>query len=148
MPSKTHSILGTSFSLISGVLFGIGLILAGMANPQKVLGFLDIAGSWDPSLGFVMAGALVVSGVGFCVAKQRKKTVFNEHIELSNVSSIDKRLVLGSLAFGCGWGFSGICPGAVLVLIGMGSNKGFIFFIALIAGFTIYELITKAKKNT
>ena len=148
MPSKTHSILGTSFSLISGVLFGIGLILAGMANPHKVLGFLDIAGSWDPSLGFVMAGALVVSGVGFYVAKQRKKTVFNEHIELSNVSSIDKRLVLGSLAFGCGWGFSGICPGAVLVLIGMGSNKGFIFFIALIAGFTIYELITKAKKNT
>ena len=148
MSSKTHSILGTSFSLISGVLFGIGLILAGMANPEKVLGFLDIAGSWDPSLGFVMAGALAVSGLAFYIAKKRKQTFFNESIELSNVSSIDKRLVLGSLAFGCGWGLSGICPGAALVLIGIVSNKGFVFFIALIVGFTIYELITNAKKNT
>lgn len=147
MPTKYFAILASLLSLLSGLLFGIGLIYAGMSNPVKVLAFLDIAGHWDPSLAFVMVGALVVSGVGFYLAKKRHKTYFNTPIDLPSTSLIDKRLVIGSIIFGVGWGIAGICPGPALVLVGAGNDKGFVFFISILIGFAIFELIDNGNSD-
>jgi uncharacterized membrane protein YedE/YeeE len=145
MPFKHFAMLAPLFSLLSGLLFGVGLIYAGMSNPAKVLAFLDIAGHWDPSLAFVMAGALIVSVVGFYLAKKRRETFLNTPIDLPSASVIDKRLVIGSIIFGVGWGIAGICPGPALVLVGAGNDKGFVFFISIIIGFAIFELIDNSK---
>ncbi|HEY3301145.1 MAG TPA: YeeE/YedE family protein [Methylophilaceae bacterium] len=145
MSSKHSAILAPLFSLLSGLLFGVGLIYAGMSNPAKVLAFLDIAGNWDPSLAFVMAGALAVSVAAFYLAKKRRETFLNTPIDLPSTSVIDRRLVIGSIIFGVGWGIAGICPGPALVLVGAGNDKGFVFFIAMLIGFAMFELISKRK---
>jgi len=135
------------FSLLSGLIFGIGLILAGMANPAKVLAFLDVAGLWDPSLGLVMAGAIGVGLIAFAIAKRRKLSYLGFSIQLPTNRVIDKRLVLGSMAFGIGWGLVGICPAPAFVLLGVGSSKGIIFVIAMIIGMGIYELLESFGKS-
>jgi uncharacterized membrane protein YedE/YeeE len=147
MKNHISNTAALTFSLLSGLIFGIGLILAGMANPAKVLAFLDIAGLWDPSLGLVMAGAIGVGLVAFAVAKRRNLSYLGFSIQLPTNRIIDKRLVLGSLAFGVGWGLVGICPAPAFVLLGVGSSKGIIFVIAMVIGMGIYELLESFKKS-
>ena len=132
-------------ALVSGFIFGLGLILAGMANPGKVLAFLDIAGAWDPSLAFVMGGAAGVASLAFVMARKRNRSYLGFAISLPASSVIDKRLVLGSLAFGIGWGMAGICPGPALVLLGSGSGKGIIFVAAMLLGMGIFEILERTR---
>lgn len=136
MSNQTKSI---SLAFVSGLVFGLGLILAGMANPAKVLGFLDIAGLWDPSLAFVMGGAISIGLIAFMIAKKRTISFLGLPIGLPSSTTLDKRLVLGSLAFGLGWGLAGICPGPSLVLIGAGEVKGIVFGISMALGFLVFE---------
>ena len=117
---------------ISGSIFGIGLIISGMSNPQKVLSFLDIFGNWDPSLMFVMIGAISITGIYFTAIKKK-----------STKLSIDKKLVVGSSIFGIGWGLVGICPGPAIVVVGSANIKGIIFFIALLIGMFLQNKIIK-----
>ena len=148
MKNHISNTAALTFSLFSGLIFGIGLILAGMANPAKVLAFLDIAGLWDPSLGLVMAGAIGVGLIAFAIAKKRNLSYLGFSIQLPTNRIIDKRLVLGSLAFGVGWGLVGICPAPAFVLLGAGSIKGIIFTIAMIIGMGIYELLESFGKSS
>ncbi|MAO50479.1 MAG: hypothetical protein CML16_06345 [Pusillimonas sp.] len=124
-----------------GLVFGFGLILSGMSDPSKVLGFLDIAGLWDPSLAFVMGGAILIGVVAFTVARKRTTTFFGNTLKMPASTDIDKRLVIGSLTFGVGWGLAGYCPGPALVSLGSGQPKALIFVAAMLAGMAIYELI-------
>lgn len=135
------------FSLLSGLIFGLGLILAGMANPAKVLAFLDLAGWWDPSLGLVMGGAIAVGALAFAIAKKRPHSYLGFAIQLPTSRIIDIRLILGSLTFGIGWGLVGICPAPAFVLIGSGSDKGLVFTLFMIIGMAIFELLENFKKS-
>jgi len=126
-----------------GLLFGIGLIVSGMSDPFKVIGFLDIAGAWDPSLAFVMMGAVVVGLVGFRVAGRRKQSVLGGPMRLPAQRALDRRLVLGSFAFGVGWGLAGFCPGPAFVALGAGYAKAALFVGAMLAGMALYEVIER-----
>jgi len=132
-------------ALLSGLLFGFGLILSGMANPAKVLGFLDLAGPWDPSLVFVMVGAIVVGLFAFFFAYRRTLSLLGGNMQLPKAGKVDRRLVAGSLIFGAGWGIAGICPGPALVAIGMGETKALVFGAAMLAGMLIFELLENGK---
>jgi hypothetical protein len=121
----------------AGLVFGIGLILSGMTDPGKVIGFLDLAGSWDPSLGFVMAGAIAVGFVAFRAAGRRAKTFLGGAMHLPHARDIDNRLVGGSVLFGIGWGLAGFCPGPALVSFGAGQEKAAIFVAAMLGGMLI-----------
>lgn len=131
----------TLTAFISGLLFGLGLLLAGMANPAKVQDFLDITGAWDPSLAFVMLGAIVIGWIAFNIAAKRENSLLNLTMHLPTAKHLDKRLMLGSTAFGVGWGLAGICPGPALVLVGAGNTKGMLFALAMIVGMVIFELV-------
>nr|WP_315219044.1 YeeE/YedE family protein [uncultured Duganella sp.] len=126
-------------ALLAGLIFGLGLILSGMANPAKVLGFLDLAGAWDPSLMFVMGGAIGVAFVGFAAAARRKVTPTGEPINLPTARQIDRPLVIGALTFGIGWGIAGFCPGPALVGVGMLEPKALLFVLAMLAGMGLFE---------
>jgi uncharacterized membrane protein YedE/YeeE len=128
------------FALLAGLVFGIGLILSGMTDPSKVIGFLDLAGDWDPSLGFVMGGAVAVGVIAFRLAGSRQQSLLGEVMHLPTARHIDRRLVLGGLAFGVGWGLAGFCPGPALVSLATGSSQALIFVIAMLAGMAIFEL--------
>jgi len=132
-------------ALVSGLIFGWGLILAGMANPEKVLAFLDIAGAWDPSLALVMGGAVAVASLAFALARRRRRSYLGLPMNLPVSRVIDKRLVLGSLAFGMGWGMAGICPGPALVLLGSGSGKGIVFVAAMLLGMGVFEVLERIR---
>jgi uncharacterized membrane protein YedE/YeeE len=132
---------------LAGLLLGAGLILSGMANPAKVIGFLDVAGPWDPSLGLVMGGGLVVGSIGFALLKKQPKTLMGEPLNLPTSRKIDLRLILGSVLFGIGWGITGICPGPGLVLLGAGIPEGVIYVASLLAGMTLYSLIEKVRHS-
>lgn len=131
------------FALISGVVFGIGLIIAGMANPAKVLGFLDLAGLWDPSLALVMGGAIAVGSVAFALARKRTVSFLGLPLQLPTASQIDHRLIGGSVLFGVGWGLAGICPGPGLVLLGSGESQGVVFVVAMLIGMGLFELMER-----
>lgn len=133
------------FAFASGLVFGLGLILAGMANPAKVLGFLDVAGLWDPSLAFVMAGAILIGLFTFLVAKKRTQSFLGLPMQLPTNQLIDKRLIFGSALFGIGWGFAGICPGPGIVLFGAGVEKGLVFVFALVLGVLIFRGIDRSR---
>ena len=135
-------------SLFAGLVFGLGLIVSGMANPAKVLGFLDLAGPWDPSLAFVMAGAIAVAAVAFASAKKRTVSVLGAGMKLSTSRDIDRRLVIGSVLFGIGWGVAGFCPGPGLVALGMGEIKALVFVVAMLVGMGIFELLERRKQAT
>lgn len=122
---------------LAGLLFGIGLMVSGMANPAKVLGFLDLAGSWDPSLALVMAGAVAVGIVAFFIARQRVVSFLGAPMKLPASRDIDRRLIGGSLLFGVGWGLAGFCPGPGLVALGMGEVKALVFVVAMLAGMAL-----------
>lgn len=125
-----------------GLLFGIGLIISGMTNPAKVIGFLNISGDWDPSLMFVMGGAVVIGFFGFRVAKTRRESLFGRVISLNDFKSIDARLIVGAAIFGAGWGLSGFCPGPAIASLGTGEWKALLFAFAMAIGMglqTLYE---------
>lgn len=126
---------------VVGLLFGIGLILSGMVDPGKVIGFLDLAGPWDPSLAFVMGGAILVGVFAFAVAQKRTTSFLGDVMRLPTASAIDRRLVVGGLLFGAGWGLAGFCPGPALVSLGAGQPKAAVFVIAMLAGMAVFELL-------
>lgn len=133
-------------SLLAGLVFGLGLIVSGMANPAKVLGFLDLAGSWDPSLAFVMAGAIAVGAVAFAVANRRAVSFLGAEMRLPSARHIDRRLVLGGVLFGIGWGVAGFCPGPALVSLGMGEIKALVFVAAMLVGMGAFEFFERRKR--
>ena len=128
-----------------GLVFGLGLIISGMTDPGKVLGFLDLAGLWDPSLAFVMGGAILVGVFAFAVARKRTTSVLGGAMQLPTARHIDRRLVLGSLLFGVGWGIAGFCPGPAIVSLGAGEPKAVVFVLAMLAGMGIFEWLEGRK---
>ena len=146
MGVKMKKRLSYPAALVSGLIFGLGLILAGMANPAKVLAFLDITSLWDPSLGLVMGGAIAVGFVAFKIAGKRTSSFLGLPMNIPSSRIIDKRLVIGALIFGIGWGLVGICPAPAFVLLGTGSLKGVVFLIAMLAGMGLFELFDNKKK--
>jgi uncharacterized protein len=132
-------------SFLAGLVFGLGLILSGMANPAKVLSFLDL-GHWDPSLAFVMLGAIAVGAPAFRVARRRAASFLGASMRLPSARDIDRRLVLGSVLFGIGWGVAGFCPGPALVALGMGEAKALVFVSAMTGGMGIFELLERRKR--
>ena len=130
-------------ALFAGLVFGLGLIVSGMGNPSKVLGFLDLAGRWDPSLAVVMAGALLVAAPAFALARRRQASLLGEPMRLPAAGAIDRRLALGALAFGAGWGLAGYCPGPALVSLAAGGAKPWIFTLSMLAGMVLFEWLER-----
>ena len=122
-----------------GLVFGLGLLLSGMTDPGKVQGFLDLAGAWDPSLAFVMGGAVLVGLGAFALARRRTQTFLGGALQLPKSAEIDRRLLAGALLFGAGWGLAGFCPGPALVTAAMLEPKALLFVAAMLAGMALYE---------
>jgi uncharacterized membrane protein YedE/YeeE len=120
-----------------GVLFGLGLIISGMSNPQKILNFLDVTGNWDPSLIFVMGGAVIVGLRGFYLTSKRTQSFFDGALQIPRRRDISRSLVIGSLIFGAGWGIAGFCPGPAIVALGAGHIKALVFVLAMLAGMAL-----------
>jgi uncharacterized protein len=135
------------FAFVAGLVFGLGLIIAGMANPAKILGFLDVAGNWDPSLAFVMAGAIAVGLVAFAMARRRTSSALGLPMQLSTARAIDARLVGGSLLFGVGWGLAGFCPGPAIVALGAGYVKAGVFVVAMLIGMGAVDGIERHRRR-
>ena len=133
-------------ALLAGLVFGVGLMLSGMANPAKVLGFLDLSGQWDPSLALVMGGAVAVAAVVFALTRKRKTALLGTELKLPTARHIDQRLVVGSLVFGAGWGIAGFCPGPALVVLAMGEGKALVFVRAMRAGMGFFALFESASR--
>ena len=135
-------------SLVSGIIFGIGLVISEMINPEKVLGFLDLFGNWDPSLAFVMIGALLVSSPLFHLIKKKEKPICGVSFNIPNNKEINKKLVLGSAIFGAGWGLGGLCPGPAISSIALINFYSISFVIAMFVGFylaKLFESTTQAR---
>jgi uncharacterized membrane protein YedE/YeeE len=135
-------------AFLAGLVFGLGLILSGMANPAKVLAFLDLAGAWDPSLAFVMVGAISVGIFAFAIARSRTVSYLGLDMNLPTARRIDRRLLGGSILFGIGWGVAGFCPGPGLVAMAMGEVKAFVFVAAMLAGMGMFELLEGRAKQS
>lgn len=133
--------MGILANFLLGLLFGIGLIVSGMADPAKVLGFLDPLGRWDPSLAFVMAGAVLVAFVGYRLAFRRGRPLLAPSFQLPTRTYIDQRLVVGAGLFGIGWGLGGFCPGPALVSLGLGSPGVLVFVPAMLLGMWAARLV-------
>ncbi len=145
--TKQSSIAVNIIALISGSLFATGLVVSGMVNPQKVLNFLDVAGNWDPSLAFVMAGALAVFGIGYAfVVKKQKTPVCNSEFHILTNKVIDKKLVSGALLFGIGWGLVGLCPGPVLANFSLMQINIIAFIVAMIVGLKLAQWFEKKRE--
>ncbi len=129
-------------SYLTGLIFGIGISLSGMANPAKVLNFFDFAGSWDPSLAFVMGGALAVTALGYRFVLRAPGPLLETRFLIPTKTDLDARLVGGSALFGIGWGMAGFCPGGALPALGTGNGHVFLFVAAVIAGIWIARLLT------
>ncbi len=128
-------------ALVSGLLFGMGMVISGMADPQKVVGFLDVAGAWDPSLAFVMGGALMVfTPMYHLVIKPKQQPIMANEFCVSSVKKVDNRLVTGAAIFGIGWGVAGICPGPLVASLGSGNSDTFVFFVAMMLGFALVNV--------
>lgn len=138
-------------SLIVGLIFGIGLVVSGMANPAKTLGFLDIASLWDPSLALVMGSAISVGAFAFAFARRMPRSFTATPMQLPEARHIDRRLIFGSIVFGVGWGLAGFCPGAAVVALGAGAPKALLFSSMMVVGMLVYETLQprpKAIKNS
>lgn len=138
----------TLVAAICGLVFGAGLAISGMTNPAKVLGFLDVAGRWDPTLAFVMGGALAVSAVGFAVAGRSARPWFAEAFSLPARRDIDRELFLGAALFGVGWGLVGLCPGPALASLWRASSEVFLFVGAMIVGVLLHRLPAHRRPTT
>jgi len=127
-------------ALSCGTIFGIGLVISQMINPAKVLGFLNVFGEWDPSLAFVMIGALIVSSPLFHLFKKKEKPIFSESFSISQNKEIDKKLIIGSILFGAGWGLAGLCPGPAISSIALFNVSSITFVTAMFVGFYVTKL--------
>ena len=125
--------------LLAGLLFGFGLLVSGMTDPVKVQGFLDIFGAWDISLALVMGGGLVVAFFGVRLAKRQQTSWIGTLIEMPSKTVINKKLLIGAMLFGIGWGLVGICPGPGIVLLGTGQWQAYVFIPAMIIGMMVYQ---------
>lgn len=130
--------MNTVAAFAAGLVFGVGLMLSGMTDPGKVIGFLDLTGNWDPSLAFVMAGAIAVGFFAFAAARRRAQSVLGAVMQLPQWRDIDARLVGGSVVFGVGWGLAGFCPGPALVSLASGEAKAALFVAAMLGGMALY----------
>jgi uncharacterized membrane protein YedE/YeeE len=128
-------------SLVSGIVFGVGLVISEMINPEKVLGFLDLFGNWDPSLAFVMIGALIVSSPLFHIIKNKEKPLFAEKFNYSNNKKVNNRLIVGSALFGAGWGLGGLCPGPAISSIALININSITFVFAMFFGFYLVKFL-------
>ena len=128
-------------SLISGIIFGVGLVISEMINPEKVLGFLDLFGNWDPSLAFVMIGAFIVSSPLFHIIKNKEKPLFAEKFNYSNNKEVNNRLIVGSTLFGAGWGLGGLCPGPAISSIALININSITFVFAMFFGFYLVKFL-------
>lgn len=134
-------------AFVTGLLFGIGLILSGMTNPAKVQGFLDLFGQWDPSLALVMGGAIMVGLFAFSRGRRMQRSLLDVPMYALEKRHIDRRLVLGSLAFGVGWGLGGFCPGPAIVWLGTGDSRTAVFVLAMAGGMALFELLQPRAKT-
>jgi len=132
-------------AFLAGLLFGIGLLLAGMANPAKVLSFLDLAGLWDPSLALVMGGAIVSALIPFSWARRQTQSLLGAPMQLPQKRELDSRLIGGSLLFGIGWGIAGICPGPALAILLSGHWQVVVFVLAMLAGMLLFNLLESRR---
>ncbi len=130
-----------------GLLFGWGLLISGMTDPGKVMGFLDLAGLWDPSLAFVMGGAIAVGFFAFAAARRRTANLLGGALHLPTASDLDKPLVVGSLLFGAGWGLAGFCPGPAIVSMAAGQSKALVFVLAMVAGMIVFEFTQRLGRR-
>ncbi len=130
-------------ALLAGLVFGLGLILSGMTDPAKVIGFLDLAGNWDPSLGLVMGGAVLVGLVTFRFSVRRTKAFLGDAMHIPTARQIDRRLVLGGITFGVGWGLAGYCPGPALASLASGGFQALLFVAAMLTGMGLFALLEK-----
>jgi len=130
------------FALITGLVFGTGIAISGMMDPAKVLNFFDLAGTWDPSLAFVMGGALVITFFGYRLAWKRNTPLFGGQFQVPTSTNIDMKLVGGSALFGIGWGIAGFCPGAAIPALGTGRWEVALFLVAVVAGFYARRLLS------
>jgi len=132
-----------SLSLMVGILFGAGLTISGMTKPQKVIDFLDFFGSWDPSLAFVMIGAIAVNIVGYRLIMRKPSPIFASEFKVPHKSSLDKKLIMGSILFGIGWGLAGYCPGPALTSLVSLNENTLVFVAAMVAGMFAFEFYQK-----
>jgi uncharacterized membrane protein YedE/YeeE len=139
-----NQVIMTSFAF--GLIFGAGLVISGMADPNLVKAFLDIAGAWNPALALVMGGAILIAAPCFWLARRRERSLIGLPINLPDAQRIDAKLLTGAALFGIGWGLSGICPGPSLVLLGYGARGAFVFVLALIIGAQIAARLGKTAK--
>ncbi len=130
-----------------GILFGVGLTIAQMVNPAKVLSFLDLAGNWDPSLAFVMGGGAGVAAIGYRLVLRRPRPVLAEMFQVPTRTDLDARLIIGGGLFGIGWGIAGLCPGPALAVLAFGRSEAMIFVLAMISGFALFELYDRVLMN-
>ena len=138
-----HNLFHRISEFAVGLLFGLGLMLSGMTDPGKVIGFLDLAGSWDPSLALVMGGAIAVGFFAFALAKKRTSNFLGGMLRLPTNSQIDRPLIIGSLLFGAGWGWAGFCPGPAVVSMAYGQPKALVFVVAMVIGMLGFELMDR-----
>ncbi len=136
------------FAAIAGLVFGLGLLISGMASPEKVLGFLDLAGPWDPSLALVMGGAIAVGLLGFALVRKRSTSVLGEPMQMPTRKDIDAPLVVGASLFGIGWGLAGYCPGPALVGVTAGIPSALIFTVAMLAGMIAFGWWQASKSKS
>ncbi len=135
-------------AFVIGILFSLGLILSGMVNPAKVLGFLDILGDWDASLAFVMGGAVIVNFIGYRIITQRPHPIFESAFAIPTRRDIDMNLVLGSSLFGIGWGLVGLCPGPAITSLGVAPGQTATFVVAMLVGMSVTRLVQAGGVGT
>ena len=134
------------YAFAAGLIFGLGLLISGLADPARVLGFLDLAGLWNPTLAFVMGGAVLATSIGYALLRRRTASLSGEPMRWPQASRLDGRLAGGSLTFGVGWGLAGFCPGPALVAAAAGIGEAAVFTVAMIAGMGIHAFITRGKR--
>ncbi|MGE8941962.1 DUF6691 family protein [Leptospira interrogans] len=132
-------------NFVIGLIFGLGLVVSGMSNPAKVLNFLDLAGYWDPSLAFVMGGAVIVAFIGYRIVLQRNAPIFDTKFHVPTRTDVDTRLIVGPALFGIGWGLGGFCPGPALTAIGLGAPGTLIFVPAMLVGMWVARLMAERR---
>ena len=133
--------MSIAVSFVVGLVFGLGIMISGMANPAKVMNFFDVAGSWDPSLAFVMGGALVTTFLGYRLVLGRKAPLLASHFQLPTNRKIDFQLVSGAAIFGVGWGIAGFCPGGAIPALGTGKSEVLVFVVALVVGLLVTRTV-------
>lgn len=143
--SQNTSVFSNASEYLIGVLFGLGLMISGMTNPAKILAFLDLSGAWDPSLIFVMGGAVLVGLIAFYLAKNRTQSFLGGAMHIPTRRDIDRPLIIGSALFGVGWGLAGFCPGPALVSLGSGELKALVFVVAMLGGMLLFDFLGQKK---